>query len=368
MKVFYDHQAFTLQKYGGISRYYCELIKGINKTEIDTAHLSLLWSNNVHLKEYDISSFIYPFTKRHRLLTETNKIYNLLDAKLNNYDIFHATYFDEFLESSISLKPFITTFYDMTYERLSHKFAELSGDKSIIGQKKKIAKCATHLIAISESTKNDMIEYLDVTPEKVTVIHLASSFSNNTDICPYVSDGNNENIRPYLLYVGNRSGYKNFKFFLCAVAQTLIRNGIRLVCAGGESFTKDEKQLIASLLLNNLVSHAMINDSILHELYKKALAFVFPSLYEGFGIPILEAFACECPCVLSNTSSLPEVAGEAALYINPLDRDSISVAIERIVMDTELRQVLIKRGKIRLENFSWHRTVAETLNVYNWLI
>jgi glycosyltransferase involved in cell wall biosynthesis len=121
------------------------------------------------------------------------------------------------------------------------------------------------------------------------------------------------------------------------------------------------------LAVKNLVSHVMINDSILHELYREAHAFIFPSLYEGFGIPILEAFACGCPCILSNTSSLPEVAGEAAIYIDPTDRDSIAIAVERIIMDTELRHVLIERGKKQLERFSWQRTIEDTLNLYNSL-
>lgn len=365
MNIFFDYQAFALQSYGGISRYFCELITGVNNTKGHQAHLSLLWSNNVHLSEYNINKTPYPFPNRHRLFHKSNRLYNYIDCKLNKYDIYHATYFDDFLSYNIGSKPFVTTFYDMTYERLSHQFTELSDDKWIIPQKRKIAQMASHLIAISESTKRDMIELGGVDPEKITVIHLGSPFLQIND----QTEANNPTTDPpYLLYVGKRFDYKNFILFLQASAPILKKYKINLVCAGGGNFSYTEETIIQKLSLGELVKYKAINDIILQELYKKAVAFVFPSLYEGFGIPILEAFACNCPCVVSNTSSLPEVAGEAALYIDPTDPESMRNAVENIILDSELRKKLIERGRQQLLKFSWHRTVNETLNLYQKLI
>ena len=365
MRVFFDHQTFSNQLYGGISRYFCELISGINKTEQHKAHLSLLWSNNIHLKEYNLSTLSYPFPNRHRLLQTSNQLFNKVDLKMGKYDIYHATYFNDFLINSTNSRPFVTTFYDMTYERLSHKFTELSRDTLIIEQKKKIASRAAHLIAISQSTKQDMIDILGISPEQITVIHLGSSFAFNLPDANYSSDTIE---KPYLLYVGNRSGYKNFRLFLKAASSLIKKHQIAIICAGGGKFDKDEITLISSLSIAGLIKHVAIDDKILPDLYRRAIAFVFPSLYEGFGIPILEAFSCSCPCVLSSTSSLPEVGGDAALYINPLDNESIVDALERIITDTALRTDLIQRGQQRLSLFSWQNTVDQTISLYSKFI
>ena len=365
MNVFFDYQTFFQQQYGGISRYFCELVTGINKTKQDHAHLSVMWSNNIHLQEYGLHIPAYPFPKKIRLFNESNRWYNYVDAKIRNYDIYHATYFDDFLVPYIGSKPFVTTFYDMIYERLSHQFVELSGDTKIIPQKKKIAQEASHLIAISESTKRDMIELAGIAPEKITVIYLSSPFAQEE-----YNILNNSSISnpPYLLYVGNRFGYKNFIPFLQAISPILKKYKIDLICAGGGNFTHIEEDMIHSLFLTKLVKHRAINDTILKDLYKDATAFIFPSLYEGFGIPVLEAFACNCPCVVSNTSSLPEVAGDAALYMDPTSLESMAAAVETIILDNEMQKKLIERGRQQLLQFSWHRTVKETLDLYKTLI
>lgn len=366
MRIFFDHQAFSLQNYGGISRYFCELITGINAGSVDKAHLSLFWSNNVHLEEYNLPILTYPFKDKYsRLLHKPNQFYNYVDYKINNYDIYHATYFDDFLSSKIGTKPFITTFYDMIYERLSQQFAELAVNKTIIPQKKEIAQQASHLIAISESTKQDMVDLLGVAPEKITVIYLGSSFTprlkNLVNDSPKIS-------QPYILYVGRRYDYKNFIPFLRAVSPLLIKHKVKLICAGGDEFTSTERNVMQSLTVSNYVEYRAINDAILQDLYENAIAFVFPSLYEGFGIPILEAFACKCPCVISDATSFPEVAGDAAMYFDPTKEESIRNAVESVILSESLRNKLIELGEQRLAHFSWQRTVKETLELYNKLV
>ena len=118
--------------------------------------------------------------------------------------------------------------------------------------------------------------------------------------------------------------------------------------------------LLKDLKIEDRVDHYEINDRILAQLYKNAIAFIFPSLYEGFGIPVLEGFKCKCPAVLSNSSSLSEIAGEAAVYFDPEDRDSIEEAVKRVVYDADLRKKMIEKGSERVKDFSWRKTAEQT--------
>ena len=325
----------------------------------------MLWSNNVNLETYKLSSLPYPFPGNNAILQTTNNIFNALDFKYGKYDLYHATYFNNFFNRLTDSQPFITTFYDMIYERLSYRFKDLSNDTEIIKQKKIIAQKASHLIAISHSTKCDMVELLGIDPERITVIHLASSFDSNS---VHALSRYNAVEKPYILYVGNRNGYKNFSNFLVASAPLLKKYRIFIICAGGGKFNKEEHKLIGSLSINEYVEQLAITDTVLPNLYREATAFVFPSFYEGFGIPVLEAFTFDCPCIVGNNSAFPEVAGDAALYVDPADPESIAYAIEQIITDTDLRADLIRRGKQRLALFSWRTTVTQTLDVYAKLI
>jgi len=364
MNVLYDHQTFSLQTYGGISRYHTELITGISKTAEHQAQVSLLLTNNVHLPEsgLNVRSLLpaYNIRGRGKSMYYLNQAYSALKLWKAPYDVFHATYYDPYFLAFLK-KPFVITFHDMIYEKLSDQYKELADDKSIIDNKKRLAEQATYIITVSEHTKRDVIDLLGVKPDKIRVIYHGSSL-------PIAEGDSDGNTRPYLLYVGNRTMYKNFYGFLNAIYPLLKRYSIRLMCAGGGAFTKVEQESIALLGVTEFVEQQPINDQILPLLYRRAVAFVFPSFYEGFGIPILEAFACSCPCIVSNTSSLPEVAGEAALYIDPASSDSMCYAVEQLLNDSELRKKLVQKGLERLALFSWQRTVEETLNLYKEVV
>jgi glycosyltransferase involved in cell wall biosynthesis len=364
MTVFYDQQAFSLQDYGGVSRIFSELVVGIRKRGND-AHLSLLYSNNTHLKENNIVPN-YPFKdsfflKKRKIVYAVNQIYNVIDIRRNMFDIYHPTYYNPDLIKYVKNIPTVVTFHDMIHERLSGKFEELKADYKLIAQKKDIVNKATHIIAVSENTKKDVVEMYGIDPAKIKVIYLGSSFQSPVISNDPVSQS------PYLLYVGNRGLYKNFTPFLIAVAPLLLKKKISFVCAGGKEFTKEEKDLISLLKVENLVRQEAVNDKKLAQFYSNALAFVFPSLYEGFGIPVLEAFACNCPCILSNTSSLPEVAQGAAVYMDPYDPGSMYNAVETI-LNEPVRNELKTKGNIRLKDFSWEKHVDETLDLYSQLL
>jgi glycosyltransferase involved in cell wall biosynthesis len=225
-----------------------------------------------------------------------------------------------------------------------------------------LANKAVAIIAVSENTKNDIIKLYGIDENKITVVYHGNSL--------FVDDNMNTLINKlperYILYVGDRWAYKNFDYFVKSVIPILQKDkGLYLVCGGSHPFNKKEIRLLKYYRCENRVLHVCVSDNdTLIGLYKNALAFVFPSLYEGFGIPVLESFSCGCPVVLSNSSSFPEVAGEAGVYFNPEDESSIREAIGSVIYNEEVRADLIKKGYKQLEKFSWEKTALETRRVY----
>jgi glycosyltransferase involved in cell wall biosynthesis len=364
MNILYDHQAFSLQRFGGVSRIFTELFYNINKSRSDSAYLSLLYSYNQHLKDKGILQHTLlgelGFPKKNGIIYLANDIKSRLDIRSRRYDIYHPTYYAPHLVPNAGKAKIVATFHDMIHEKYMDKFPELQADRKVLAQKKILAAKADHIIAVSQNTSNDLQQYLNVPASKISVIHLGSSFSS------FQNETTTES-GEYFLYVGNRGAYKNFDFMLGAISSLLIKENIWLVCAGGRPFNKAEHEKIAALGLTRYVRQVNVNDEKLKSLYAGAIAFVFPSLYEGFGIPVLEAFACGCPCLLSNTSSLPEVAKDAALYFDPADSGSLTHAVEVILIDNGLRASLINKGRERLRSFSWLRHTEQTMDVYHTL-
>jgi glycosyltransferase involved in cell wall biosynthesis len=370
MKILYDHQIFEDQKIGGISRYFVELIN-----YNPTAKLSMKYSNNVYLqsnkskkikiispqKYYDNFIIPYNFKGKGRLFQYYNNKLHLNQPELSikylkksNFDVFHPTYYDPYFLNYIKNKPFILTVHDMIYELFPQYFIY---DNNTITNKKTLILAANKIIAISENTKKDIIKYFPETKNKITVIYHGSSFLQLERNSP------KEN---YILFTGARGGYKNFNAFLQAVTPLLIKHDFNLICTG-ISFDDQENKLINNLQIKDRISCVFASESQLVELYSKATAFIFPSLYEGFGIPILEAFTSNCPAVLSNTSSLPEVGGDAAIYFDPNSIDDMRTQIERVITSTTLQNELIKKGKEQAKKFSWEKCAKETMEVYKQL-
>jgi len=363
MKVLYDHQIFTSQIYGGISRYFFELIKYFNNDDKIECELSLKYSDNYYLKKLNSlthKTFLenYSFKGKHRLLNILNKKVSKKYISKGDYDIFHPTYYDPYFLDYIGKKPFVLTIYDMIHEIYSEMFS--SKDKTS-GRKKTLAQKATKIIAISENTKKDIIKFLGIGENKIEVIYLGNSFNIDKD------DKTMNIMTPekYILFVGSRRGYKNFELFIEAISP-LLNNDVKLnvVCGGGGKFNDKEIEKLKNLKIKDKVFYYSGSDSVLAYLYQKAIAFVFPSLYEGFGIPILESFACGCPVICSGTSSLPEVAGDAAIYFDPTDKLSIQNSIHKVIYDDELKNNLISKGTERIKEFTWKKTAKKTKVLY----
>ena len=214
------------------------------------------------------------------------------------------------------------------------------------------------------NTQRDLIDIFGVAPEKTVVIHLGFSLTNKFESTVSLTES-----RPFLLYVGLRDRYKNFDTLLIAYSSsTFLRNTFSLVAFGGGRFSAVEVERIRALGLNDSVRQISGDDALLAGLYRQSAAFVYPSLYEGFGIPPLEAMSYDCPVICSNTSSIPEVVGDAACLFDPTDVDAMRAAIELVVGSPKYRSDLVKRGRERIQHFSWDRTAKETVEVYRELL
>jgi glycosyltransferase involved in cell wall biosynthesis len=234
-----------------------------------------------------------------------------------------------------------------------------------IKNKKQVLSRADKILAVSHNTKADLVDHYNIPEERITVTYLASSLKS-TNINP---NNQSQQGARFFLYVGARNLYKNFPDFVKALAPLIkTRADLYLYCAGGGRFNRDELSLFAELKITNKVKIHSGSDEILKELYSSAVALFYPSLYEGFGIPLLEAMNCGCPIATSNISSLPEVGGNAALYFDPLNKEEMLGVAERLVNDNEMRLSLIQKGYERAKEFSWEKTARETYLVYKAMI
>lgn len=366
MKVLFDHQIFTAQKYGGISRYIFELIKRLKVVEKINVDIPLLISNNNYFtKDHNfIFKFLFldrKFKGKQKIVTVVNQFNTIKQLKKQNFDLFHPTYYDPFFLKHIHNTPFVLTVHDMIHEKFDTMF---SSNDSTSRNKKVLIEKASKIIAVSESTKRDIIEIYGLDESVIKVVYLGNSLVYNPNVVVDVDIP-----KKYVLFVGSRRKYKNFDKFVNAIHEVLLNDkGLFLLCAGGGKFDSDEINSFSKLKITGQVFQYDLNDLNLAHFYKHAELFVFPSLYEGFGIPVLEAFACGCPLVCSNTSSLPEIAGNAAEYFDPVDEKSIKEAITNVLNDEKLRNRLIQDGNERLNFFSWEKTALQTAEVYKSIL
>lgn len=366
MKILYDHQAFTGLSYGGVSRYFYELMQSFAQRTDITFELSLALSNNDYLDQSDFSRPIRFRTLAHmrranQVASVLNQLHSRRRLRANRFDIFHPTYYHRYFLNELSQKPLVLTFHDATSERYGRLYPDVGA--GLTDLKKVLLQRADRIIAVSEFSREEILRYFPVDPAKISVVHLGTSFSEYVPTQPIQPLP-----FPYLLYVGKRGLYKNFDGFFRAIQPLLNRYpDLHLVCAGGGLFSTAEHTLFHAAHLNERIHYHPINDDSLYSLYQHARAFVFPSLNEGFGIPVLEAFSAGCPVVLSDRSSLPEVAGEAAVYFDPENPEAIADAVEQVVISDHLRSDLSQKGTSRLTHFSCEKTARQTFDVYKQL-
>lgn len=381
MRVLYDHQAFTIQKYGGISRCFVELYNNLPKT-VD-AHILVHESDNVYLRDaigvrakgYHFKHFICPWHfpgkyrlhmladifRKHKYYPEynTNYVYEELDK--GDFDIFHPTYYNDYFLPHLNGKPFVLTIHDMIPELYPQYYKP---DNIQIIMKKELAPLAKAIIAVSENTKQDIIRILGVPEEKIHVVYHGCSLASTKGTSkPFAF--------PYILYVGARWTYKNFTPFIKDIAPILKRHqDLHVVCTGAD-FDNEEIALFERLGIKDQIVHQWVkNDSELYALYHYALCFVYTSEYEGFGIPILEAYQADCPVLLNRRSCFPEIAEDAAIYFDlEAKQDNFANVLEMFLkMGKYERESLLEKQRQRLTHFSWEKSANHLAQVYSSII
>lgn len=351
---------FSNQKYGGITKYFCELMKHL-PCEYEYI-LSLLFSSNYYLKE-DQGIFkkkIIPMPEKNfkgkgflkRKIYNLNKHYSKQLISSNEYDLFHPTFYDNYFFPDLR-KPYVITVHDLNAFKFKDTYHKEDVYRPLM---EKVIKNANRIISISQNTKQDIIDTFNINPETIDVIYHGYNK-------PKLKGKLNIYGR-YILFVGTRYGYKNFKTFLNGISGLLnSERDVKLICVGTD-FDKGEITELNKLKILEQAIAIRVDEDSLNSLYANALLFVYPSLYEGFGMPILEAFANDCPVCLSDTSCFPEIAGNAGVYFDPNEPESISAAINKVVDNSVFRNQMINAGKQRLSEFSWSKNAKQTILAY----
>jgi glycosyltransferase involved in cell wall biosynthesis len=237
----------------------------------------------------------------------------------------------------------------------------------LIKHRKKIISSADHIIAISENTRQDIIAHFNIDPHKITTIHLGCSLEDEA-IAAYKKD---ESTHPYALYIGSRKGaHKNFNNYLSAIEIIAKSNpSLQFVFGGGGNFTNEERDAISKKQLGNRIVYQPIHgDEDIIKLYKNAKILIYPSLYEGFGLPALEALQLGCRSLLSSTPALREVAGTCADYFTPGSIDELTNVLLKALAQGVEQNPHHDSGINQAMKFSWLETAKDTAKVYHSLI
>ena len=359
MRVLFDHQIFATQSRGGISRYFFELAREMG----EHTGVSVDLFGGLNITDFDLHSLanerVHVSSVHRPRIPKTARAFGALNATAlragpgrRHHDIYHPTYFDA-LPAARGRR--VTTVYDMAHER----FADIMfpGDPTAAQKRRAVAK-SDAVIAISEATKIDLIEILGVPEERISVIHLANSLRARTGL-PSPVEG------PYILYVGVRYGYKNFERLLRVFdGNPDLNAAYKLVCFGGPEFSASEHSIVDGAGLAERVLRFSGDDTILARMYENASALVYPSLYEGFGLPPLEAMYFHCPVLASRIAPVIEVAGDAAIYFDPTDDADLEAQLTTILSDEDVRSRLRAAGERKEAEYSWARCADETLAFY----
>lgn len=257
--------------------------------------------------------------------------------------------------------PTVVTIHDLSYEFYPNEFKK----KDLYTLKnwtRKSINSSSHIIAVSKNTKKDIVSLYNVPEEKITVIYNGFTKSDIPQSNKYAIDLK----YPFILYVGTIQPRKNIERLIRSFSIFNKKHkDIHLVIAGKKGWLYDD--IFASAIRYNIENKILflgyVDDNTKIWLYKNAKLFILPSLYEGFGIPLLEAMSHKCPTITSNSSSLPEICGNACLYFNPTSALDISKTIEKLISNEDLRKKLIEKGSKKIKEFSWEKCAKQTIKV-----
>lgn len=360
VNILFDHQIFSMQRFGGISRYFANIYGSIKNQPDIHADIAILRTNNHYIQDFPapLNNTLGDVLIHSRdKAAKWNKAYSKFRIKKNDYNLLHPTYYDSYF-LNYTKKPYVITVHDMIHEMYQEFF---DPNDKFVRHKRICVENAAHIIAISDSTKQDLISILGVEESRISVIH--HGYIPNPVQSPKQTLSSVK--KDYFLFVGDRRGYKNFSRFITGIAPVLRKNNIlKLICAGGGPFENAEEELFFRLKISNQVSQKSVSDLELTNLYSNAIAFIYPSLYEGFGLPILEAFENACPAIVSDNKCFREIGRDAVLYFDPYSSDELTIAVEALLNDETLRTDFMIRGKKLLPEFSMDNCMEKTLAVY----
>jgi glycosyltransferase involved in cell wall biosynthesis len=362
-KIYYDPKIFYLQKYGGISRYFINLVKNLDKNCYQPKIIAPIFINK-YLSEIDykyktnlLRIKSHPkFTRK--ISNYINDTFFYLSSYFGKPKIIHSTYYSK-IHNPKNCKIVITV-YDLIHEIFNEQFKF----KTTKNSKQECLNQADKIICISENTRKDLLDYYKVDKKKIVVIPLG--YPEHKD-CENIDES--VFLKPYILYVGDRNNYKNFKNFIKSYcnSNTLYKN-FNIVCFGGNKLSTDEKNFFATEKIDlKKIKFLDGNDKKLNLLYKKASLYVCPSLYEGFGLTILEAMNMNCPIIASETSSLKEIGKNKIEYFDPKSIDDMQNKIENLIFNEEKKIKMINEYQEHLKNFTWKKTAYLTKKIYDEL-
>lgn len=339
MSVVIDGIIFALQRHGGISVYFHQLLARLRRDQMSA---SLILDGSPLQVSPDAGGSVR-VVQRNARLAERYRC-----CRLSNCDVsvFHSSYYR--LPDGLGT-PSVVTVHDFTYERFNH------GPRRWIhsAQKSRAIRAAQAVICVSEATRDDLLEFVGVgSTQKVYVVHngVAGGFRPEDHPAPD---------RPFVLFVGQRSGYKNFR--LIAEAMTLLPD-LELLCVGGGRLNLQELRGLPRNTQRRIRHLGFVDDQNLNRLYNQAVCLVYPSSYEGFGIPVIEAMKAGCPVVCIQCKAVIEV-GKAALSVAEPDPIALARKIEDIA-SSEARAAIVQAGLEVAKSYDWERTYQETLQVY----
>ncbi|RYD79948.1 MAG: glycosyltransferase family 1 protein [Sphingobacteriales bacterium] len=344
MRIHYDNLIYSLQRAGGISTYWSELTSRLLR---DGADISFSESPGKNIARGSLSipeSKIFQAKNKQTLLSRFQRI----SLPFKDPFIFHSSY-NRVTNNPSALQ--VVTIHDFVHEKFYNGLRRYLH----LHQKNKSIHAAVKIITVSENTKKDLLEFHPNLPEaNIIVIH--NGVSN--EFVPLAQ--RIEAQRPYLLFIGSRAYYKNFSF-----AIDLVKKNIKFdLFIVGSGLNKMEESELKNKLPNRWRLFSGVDNKVLNEIYNNAFAVIYPSAYEGFGIPLLESMKAGVPFIALNKSSIPEVAGDAGVLVDALDIHQFSDAIVEVEQN---RAQLITKGFAQSEKFSWEKCYLETKAVYQSL-
>jgi glycosyltransferase involved in cell wall biosynthesis len=363
MRIFYDHQVFSLQDAGGVTRYQYELVRNLQRsTDVKIAMLMGLNASVMSWQELSSAQTrilgwrtgLRPGYVRYAI---NESISAVLPPTLGQFDIYHVMLYRAI--PFLRRRRLVVTHHDCTHERFPHLFRNAS---FIIEKKRMLFSRADAIICVSESSRRDLLHFHNVDENKTYVIHHGFS---PLSVGSSLAESNGIPITPYLLYVGLRAPYKNFLLLLDAFSRSGLAGDFELLVIGGGEFSAAEQAKISALGIGKSIRHIpKAGEAALAHAYQNASLFVYPSLYEGFGFPTLEAMSLGCPILVYRTSALPEVCGDAVFYFDSADAGVLSSALVSTLQDAP--GIASKRvlGKLQVKLFDWTRSAKSTLDVY----